>query len=117
MHYGYDAEGRLLQHRELQSGRTGSRLVYDAADNLLGGKSPHDDPERPPPPPQSSNRLPHWQRLFYRYDVWGNLVSRRHGLNEQHYTYDVDNRLIRARGSGPPGEFAARQRHAAYLEL
>ncbi|MCK8295953.1 hypothetical protein LW983_17160, partial [Erwinia amylovora] len=100
MHYGYDAEGRLLQHRELQSGRTGSRLVYDAADNLLGGQSPHDDPERPPPPPQSSNRLPHWQRLFYRYNVWGNLVSRRHGLNEQHYTYDADNRLIRARGSG-----------------
>uniref|UniRef100_UPI0037DC6926 hypothetical protein n=1 Tax=Erwinia amylovora TaxID=552 RepID=UPI0037DC6926 len=47
------------------------------------------------------------QRLFYRYDVWGNLVSRRHGLNEQHYTYDADNRLIRARGSGPQGEFSA----------
>ncbi|MFS4571900.1 RHS repeat-associated core domain-containing protein, partial [Erwinia amylovora] len=113
VHYGYDAEGRLLQHRELQSGRTGSRLVYDAADNLLGGQSPHDDPERPPPPPQSSNRLPHWQRLFYRYDVWGNLVSRRHGLNEQHYTYDADNRLIRARGSGPQGEFSAQYHYDA----
>ncbi|WP_168403489.1 PAAR domain-containing protein, partial [Erwinia amylovora] len=113
VHYGYDAEGRLLQHRELQSGRTGSRLLYDAADNLLGGQSPHDDPERPPPPPQSSNRLPHWQRLFYRYDVWGNLVSRRHGLNEQHYTYDADNRLIRARGSGPQGEFSAQYHYDA----
>ncbi|MGE8158262.1 RHS repeat-associated core domain-containing protein, partial [Erwinia amylovora] len=84
-----------------------------AADNLLGGQSPHDDPERPPPPPQSSNRLPHWQRLFYRYDVWGNLVSRRHGLNEQHYTYDADNRLIRARGSGPQGEFSAQYHYDA----
>ncbi|WP_459474536.1 RHS repeat domain-containing protein, partial [Erwinia amylovora] len=68
---------------------------------------------RPPPPPQSSNRLPHWQRLFYRYDVWGNLVSRRHGLNEQHYTYDADNRLIRARGSGPQGEFSAQYHYDA----
>ncbi|ATZ13315.1 RHS domain-containing protein [Erwinia amylovora] len=79
----------------------------------MGGQSPHDDPERPPPPPQSSNRLPHWQRLFYRYDVWGNLVSRRHGLNEQHYTYDADNRLIRARGSGPQGEFSAHYHYDA----
>ncbi|UWS32697.1 RHS repeat-associated core domain-containing protein [Erwinia pyrifoliae] len=113
VHYGYDAEGRLLQHRELKSGRVGNRLLYDAADNLLGGQSPHDDPAQPPPPPLSSNRLPHWQRLFYRYDVWGNLVSRRHGVNEQHYTYDADNRLIHARGFGPQGEFSARYHYDA----
>ncbi|XDO53365.1 RHS repeat-associated core domain-containing protein [Erwinia pyrifoliae] len=113
VHYGYDAEGRLLQHRELKSGRVGNRLLYDAADNLLGGQSPHDDPAQPPPPPLSSNRLPHWQRLFYRYDVWGNLVSRRHGVNEQHYTYDADNRLIHARGFGPQGEFPARNHNDA----
>ncbi|ADP11312.1 Rhs-family protein [Erwinia sp. Ejp617] len=113
VHYGYDAEGRLLQHRELKSGRVGNRLLYDAADNLLGEKSPHDDPDLNLPPPLSSNRLPHWQRLFYRYDVWGNLVSRRHGVNEQHYTYDADNRLIHARGFGPQGEFSARYHYDA----
>ncbi|CCG88191.1 RHS repeat-associated core domain-containing protein [Erwinia piriflorinigrans] len=114
VHYGYDAEGRLLQHRELKSGKTGSRLLYDAADNLLGEKSPHDDPEQYlPPQPLSDNRLAHWQRLFYRYDAWGNLVSRRHGVNEQHYTYDADNRLIRARGWGPQGEFSAQYHYDA----
>ncbi|WP_349830386.1 hypothetical protein [Brenneria sp. L4-2C] len=32
-----------------------------------------------------------------RYDSWGNLISRCNGEEEQHYTYDADNRLIRAR--------------------
>ncbi|ADP13272.1 hypothetical protein EJP617_35910 [Erwinia sp. Ejp617] len=39
---GYDAEGRLL---------------YDAADNLLGEQSLHDDPEQLLLPPLSSDRL------------------------------------------------------------
>jgi len=42
-----------------------------------------------------SNRLAYWQRLFYRYDVWGNLVSRRSGLSEQHYVYDALGRRTR----------------------
>ncbi len=60
-----------------------------------------------------SNRLTTWQQLFYRYDAWGNLVSRRHGQHEQHYAYDADNRLIRARGRGPEGEFTAHYHYDA----
>ncbi|MHC5176920.1 hypothetical protein I6G37_03690 [Serratia rubidaea] len=37
--YGYDAEGRLLQHREAQQGKPGHRLRYDLADNLLGAQN------------------------------------------------------------------------------
>lgn len=60
-----------------------------------------------------SNRLTTWQQLFYRYDAWGNLVSRRHGQHEQHYAYDADNRLISARGRGPEGEFTAHYHYDA----
>ena len=42
-----------------------------------------------------------------KYDGWGNLVSRRSGLYEQHYEYDAENRLIRAEGTGPEGRFTA----------
>ena len=60
-----------------------------------------------------SNRLAHWQRLFYRYDAWGNLVSRRSGLSEQHYVYDADNRLLQASGHGPQGDFSAQYHYDA----
>ena len=49
----------------------------------------------------------HWQNLFMKYDGWGNLVSRRSGLYEQHYEYDAENRLIKAEGNGPEGRFTA----------
>jgi RHS repeat-associated protein len=114
VHYGYDAEGRLLQHREQSLGKPGHKLVYDAADNLLGEKGPDSDVERYLPlAPIVSNRLTHWQQLFYRYDAWGNLVSRRNGMYEQHYRYDADNRLIQAHGRGPQGEFEAQYHYDA----
>ncbi|MGL6019745.1 MAG: RHS repeat-associated core domain-containing protein [Gibbsiella quercinecans] len=114
IHYGYDPEGRLLQHREHNQGKPGNRLLYDAADNLLGENSVSSDIERHLPlAPMASNRLTHWQQLFYRYDAWGNLVSRRSGLYEQHYTYDGDNRLVRAHGRGPQGEFTAQYHYDA----
>ena len=51
VHYGYDAEGRLLQHREPNQGKPGARLVYDLADNLLGeARSP------------KRHRRTHWRR-------------------------------------------------------
>ncbi|WP_261158364.1 hypothetical protein, partial [Serratia rubidaea] len=59
------------------------------------------------------NRLTHWQQLFYRYDAWGNLISRRNGLYEQHYVYDADNRLTAAHGRGPQGEFRAQYHYDA----
>ncbi|WP_261435363.1 RHS repeat domain-containing protein, partial [Serratia ficaria] len=114
VHYGYDAEGRLLQHREPAQGKPGSRLVYDMADNLLGEKGPNSDVETHLPlAPVADNRLTHWQKLFYRYDAWGNLISRRNGIYEQHYRYDADNRLIQARGRGPQGEFDAQYHYDA----
>ncbi|CAI0893646.1 Uncharacterized conserved protein [Serratia entomophila] len=84
------------------------------ADNLLGEKGPNSDVETHLPlAPVADNRLTHWQKLFYRYDAWGNLVSRRNGIYEQHYRYDADNRLIQARGRGPQGEFDAQYHYDA----
>ncbi|MER3008067.1 RHS repeat-associated core domain-containing protein, partial [Serratia nematodiphila] len=114
VHYGYDAEGRLLQHREPNQGKPGARLVYDLADNLLGERSPQSDIDAHLPlAPIADNRLTHWQKLFYRYDAWGNLISRRNGLYEQHYRYDADNRLVQAHGRGPQGEFEAQYHYDA----
>ena len=48
-----------------------------------------------------------------KYDHWGNLVSRRNGLYEQHYAYDAENRLVSARGNGPEGRFEARYHYDA----
>ena len=48
-----------------------------------------------------------------KYDHWGNLVSRRSGLYEQHYVYDAENRLVSAQGTGPEGRFEARYHYDA----
>ncbi|BEM57885.1 hypothetical protein SME22J_17460 [Serratia marcescens] len=88
--------------------------MYDLADNLLGERSPQNDIDAHLPlAPIADNRLTHWQKLFYRYDAWGNLISRRNGLYEQHYRYDADNRLVRAHGRGPQGEFEAQYHYDA----
>ncbi|MCU6201568.1 RHS repeat-associated core domain-containing protein [Enterobacter cloacae] len=102
--YGYDAEGRLLKHYEARQGHSRAQFSYDAADNLAA----NDDAI-----PVTDNRLQHWQALFMKYDHWGNLVSRRNGLYEQHYAYDAENRLVSARGTGPEGRFEARYHYDA----
>ena len=102
--YGYDAEGRLLKHYEARQGHSRAQFSYDAADNLAAS----DDAV-----PVTDNRLQHWQALFMKYDHWGNLVSRRNGLYEQHYAYDAENRLVSARGTGPEGRFEARYHYDA----
>ncbi|MDJ0042740.1 RHS repeat-associated core domain-containing protein [Pantoea allii] len=99
--YGYDEEGRFLRHYEARPDHSNRTFRYDAADNLL----PDNDL---PALPLKDNRLTHWQNLFMKYDWWGNLVSRRSGLYEQHYEYDAENRLIQAEGTGPEGRFTAR---------
>ncbi|CAM4218426.1 Uncharacterized conserved protein [Pluralibacter gergoviae] len=103
VHYGHDPERCLLQHLEPRQNPLARRLQYDLADNLVDE----------PPVPVVSNRLAHWQRLFYRYDAWGNLVSRRSALNEQHYVYGADNRLLQASGPGPQGDFSAQYHYDA----
>ncbi|ELY4377308.1 RHS repeat protein [Cronobacter sakazakii] len=102
VNYGYDAEGRLLKHYESRQGISSALLTYDAADNLAANDAPVTD-----------NRLQHWQNLFMQYDAWGNLTRRRSGLYEQHYTYDAENRLLTARGTGPQGRFEAHYRYDA----
>ncbi|EOI3549499.1 RHS repeat-associated core domain-containing protein [Cronobacter dublinensis] len=102
VNYGYDAEGRLLKHYESRQGISSALLTYDAADNLAANDAPVTD-----------NRLQHWQNLFMQYDAWGNLTCRRSGLYEQHYTYDAENRLLTARGTGPQGRFEAHYRYDA----
>lgn len=104
--YGYDEEGRFLRHYEARPDLSNRRFRYDAADNLL----PDDDL---PALSLRDNRLTHWQNLFMKYDWWGNLVFRRSGLYEQHYVYDAENRLIRAGGNGPEGNFTARYHYDA----
>ena len=102
--YGYDAEGRLLKHYEARQGHSRAQFSYDAADNLAASDAAA---------PVTDNRLQHWQALFMKYDHWGNLVSRRNGLYEQHYAYDAENRLVSARGTGPEGRFEARYHYDA----
>ncbi|MBS5775388.1 MAG: PAAR domain-containing protein [Enterobacter cloacae] len=102
VNYGYDAEGRLLKHYESRQGNSSALFTYDAADNLAANDAPVTD-----------NRLQHWQNLFMQYDAWGNLTRRRSGLYEQHYTYDAENRLLSARGTGPEGRFEAHYRYDA----
>ncbi|BEN39835.1 hypothetical protein SMKC049_16270 [Serratia marcescens] len=88
--------------------------MYGLADNLLGERSPQSDIDAHLPlAPIADNRLTHWQKLFYRYDAWGNLISWRNGLYEQHYRYDADNRLVQAHGRGPQGEFEAQYHYDA----
>ena len=102
--YGYNAEGRLLKHYEARQGYSRAQFSYDAADNLAASDVAA---------PVTDNRLQHWQALFMKYDHWGNLVSRRNGLYEQHYVYDAENRLVSARGTGPEGRFEARYHYDA----
>ncbi|MEL7937810.1 RHS repeat-associated core domain-containing protein, partial [Pseudomonas delhiensis] len=68
------------------------RFVYDAAANLVNpeGDSHHGQIR--------DNRLRTWQDQRYDYDPWGNMVVRKRGAHlEQHFEYDCENRLTRAR--------------------
>ncbi|MGS6341652.1 RHS repeat-associated core domain-containing protein, partial [Enterobacter intestinihominis] len=94
----------LLKHYEARQGHSRAQISYDAADNLAAS----DDAV-----PVTDNRLQHSQALFMKYDHWGNLVSRRIGLYEQHYAYDAENRLVSAGGTGPEGGFEARYHYDA----
>jgi len=43
------------------------------------------------------NRIKQWRDQEYRYDPWGNLVEKRSGHTKlQYFTYDCENRLVRA---------------------
>ncbi|WP_208617270.1 RHS repeat-associated core domain-containing protein, partial [Pantoea cypripedii] len=103
--YGYDAEGRLLKHYEARQGHASRWFRYDAADNLVD--------EEQASVAVRDNRLRQWQQLLMKYDAWGNLIRRRSGQYEQQFTYDAENRLITASGSGPQGQFTAQYHYDA----
>ena len=43
------------------------------------------------------NRIRQWRDQEYRYDPWGNLIEKRSGHSKlQHFSYDCENRLVRA---------------------
>ncbi|WP_275629645.1 RHS repeat-associated core domain-containing protein [Pseudomonas sp. 273] len=89
--YAYEANGQLLG-RSAPDLASRERFVYDAAANLVNpeGDSHHGQIR--------DNRLRTWQDQRYDYDPWGNMVVRKRGAHlEQHFEYDCENRLTRAR--------------------
>ena len=83
--YKYDAIGQL-RSREPHHPQLGNEdFGYDPTGNLTGSQALSPD-----------NRLKAWKDLRLTYDAWGN-VSERHGPNGyQRFTYDCENRLVKA---------------------
>ena len=87
--YEYEANGQL--HR-----RDTGRLVdseefrYDAAANRPNFNTSQFDQVK-------DNRIKQWRDQEYTYDAWGNLIEKRSGFSKlQTFTYDCENRLVRA---------------------
>ncbi|MBD8708745.1 RHS domain-containing protein [Pseudomonas sp. CFBP 13711] len=87
--YEYEANGQLHS-------RDTGRLVdseefrYDAAANRLNFNTSQFDQVK-------DNRIKQWRNQEYTYDAWGNLIEKRVGLSKlQTFTYDCENRLVRA---------------------
>jgi len=83
--YKYDAIGQL-RSREPHHPQLGNEdFGYDPAGNLSASQALSPD-----------NRLKAWKDLRLTYDAWGN-VSERHSPNGyQRFTYDCENRLVKA---------------------
>ena len=83
--YKYDAIGQL-RSREPHHPQLGNEdFGYDPAGNLSASQALSPD-----------NRLKAWKDLRLTYDAWGN-VSERHSSNGyQRFTYDCENRLVKA---------------------
>ena len=63
---------------------------YDAAANRLNFNTSQFDQVK-------DNRIKKWRDQEYAYDAWGNLIEKRSGLSKlQTFTYDCENRLVRA---------------------
>ncbi|MBA1245047.1 RHS repeat-associated core domain-containing protein [Pseudomonas japonica] len=108
--YTYDRAGELT--RVLDNLRGETRYLHDARGQLLGRETGHPldseafrydaaanrlDYTAPVFAQVNDNRLAHWRDQTYRYDPWGNLIEKRSGHTQlQHFTYDCENRLVRA---------------------
>jgi RHS repeat-associated protein len=87
--YEYEANGQL-QSRDTGRLVDSEEFRYDAAANRLNFNTSQFDQVK-------DNRIKQWRDQEYTYDAWGNLVEKRSGLSKlQTFTYDCENRLVRA---------------------
>ncbi|MFJ4065893.1 RHS repeat-associated core domain-containing protein [Pseudomonas sp. NPDC089996] len=87
--YEYEANGQL---RSRDTGLRGGseKFRYDPAANRLDFNVSQFAKVK-------DNRIKQWGNHEYRYDPWGNLIEKSSGYNElQFFTYDCENRLVRA---------------------
>ncbi len=87
--YEYEANGQL-RSRDTGSLIGSEEFRYDPAANRLDFNARQFDKVK-------DNRIKQWRDQEYRYDPWGNLVEKRSGHSKlQHFSYDCENRLVRA---------------------
>ncbi|SUD78349.1 YD repeat-containing protein [Pseudomonas putida] len=87
--YEYEANGQL-RSRDTGSLIGSEEFRYDPAANRLDFNARQFDKVK-------DNRIKQWRDQEYRYDPWGNLTEKRSGHSKlQHFTYDCENRLVRA---------------------
>ncbi len=87
--YEYEANGQL-HSRDTGKLVDSEEFRYDAAANRLNFNTSQFDQVK-------DNRIKQWRDQEYTYDAWGNLIEKRSGLTKQQtFTYDCENRLVRA---------------------
>ena len=87
--YEYEANGQL-RGRDTGSLVGSEEFRYDPAANRLDFNARQFDKVK-------DNRIRQWRDQEYRYDPWGNLIEKRSGHSKlQHFSYDCENRLVRA---------------------
>ncbi len=87
--YEYEANGQL-RSRDTGSLIGSEEFRYDPAANRLDFNARQFDKVK-------DNRIKQWRDQEYRYDSWGNLIEKRSGHSKlQHFSYDCENRLVRA---------------------
>ncbi|MEX6664250.1 RHS repeat-associated core domain-containing protein [Pseudomonas sp. W2-17] len=87
--YEYEPNGQL-HSRDTVKLVDSEEFRYDAAANRLNFNTSQFDRVK-------DNRIKQWRDQEYAYDSWGNLIEKRSGLSKlQTFTYDCENRLVRA---------------------
>ncbi len=87
--YEYEPNGQL-HIRNTGKLVDSEEFRYDAAANRLNFNTSQFDQVK-------DNRIRQWRDQEYTYDAWGNLIEKRVGLGKlQTFTYDCENRLVRA---------------------